>query len=371
MERTSDDIREAESIDSERGEKVLIERDGKFELMNVSDMQAVEGAKITGGQGEIEDDPGMFQQRETDQEKQSQLRDQGSLLKSESVTETKVANGESDDQPEDSETTPKYSSDQPAAQESSHSSSISLGSQPDVSMTPTDKRSPTAEGEGASFHDETSMKQPPASCSELKSESQVQSVAIVDHIHGAKGSSRPKRVTPTKGLASVSMATLSQSSRSDRKRQLQMSRVQSAPGVRLKARGMDEENEKRERNEAAFAAWVARKNEEHIEKCKSEKANQKLNEEELKERRQRNEAAFKAWLAAKNREQKLQGKASTPVTNIPTLDEESRSAAFESWVSKKREQRRKEVELKKKRRMEEEEAAKKVEPGIVEQAYKE
>lgn len=213
----------------------------------------------------------------------------------------------------------------------------------------------------------------------LKSDSRVQIIAS-EHIHGKDGHTKsmasPKAKQPVstsgKHLASGSVLSLRRSAR-----RKQVGRTLSAPGMRIAQRKQDEEaeREKREMNEAAFSAWLIRKNKEIADRQKLAKKNQKMSEEDLRQKREQNEAAFQAWMAAKNRElqeQKASKKLSRPQTSLSKYDDSVRnSEAFEYWLGKKSEQKRKEIELEQRRLKEQEEAAKKADPTIAEQAYKE
>ena len=239
------------------------------------------------------------------------------------------------------------------------SPSNDLDQQPTAASTdnhPTDTHNITQEA--------TAQKDPPHSSGlpssgskELKSGSRVQ---IVENIHH-KG---PQGMKYDKGLTSGSVISLKQVDRRN-----QVSRARSAPGLRVTTTEDEIEKEKRKRSEAAFAGWLVRKNKDLAEKQKFDKEKHKSSEDEVKQRRHQNEVAFQAWLTAKDRElqeQRTKGTMSRPTTSMPYES----SVAYENWLSRKKEQKRMEVELQQKRLQETKEAAKKVDPTIVDKAYK-
>ena len=142
-------------------------------------------------------------------------------------------------------------------------------------------------------------------------------------------------------------------------------RTKSAPGLRHR------EDEVKRRNEAAFLAWLVAKDEELAKRRQAEREEMKRKEDMLSQKQSLNEAAYKAWLERKTSEQELRRKsASRPSTSIPKSDEARKQAAFEAWISSKKEQHRKEVEEERERRAQEEERAKNTDPTLVDQAYK-
>ena len=143
-------------------------------------------------------------------------------------------------------------------------------------------------------------------------------------------------------------------------------RTKSAPGLRHR------ENEVKRRNEAAFSAWLAAKDEELAKRRQAEREELKKKEDMLSQKQSLNEAAYKAWLERKTSELELRRKAaSRPSTSVPKSDEARKQAAFEAWINSKKEQHRKKVEEERERRAQEEEKAKNTNPTLVDQAYKE
>ncbi len=409
------DGREEEIKDSEGVEKVLIERDGKFELVNASDMAAVGGGsqadeRAGGGAREEElnrslDNPGVeLADPRNNQTSAPVAVSEGIAGDGDQPTPngpTLSAHDTSNDPAAPMHRAPQHDtpvnqksvdptsvtdacsdSPEPLQDTSSHYSEIDSSS--DSPEPWQDLPSPATDAKSASEPpelpqaDASDVKKSERSCQgvqsetrgvikpaskphELKSGSRVQ-IVVADHI--------PARTNKT--LSSASTANLGWSSSAARRQQALVNRAVSAPGVR--ARGKSEEDEearmRRERNEVAFAAWLARKNSELMERRNSEKGKHQTSEEELKLKRERSEAAYQAWLSSK-KGFKSQEKLSTPTASVMPVSEEKSSAAFVSWVSRKQRQRQLEKELEQKRNAEQEEAAGKVAPDLVEQAYKE
>ena len=178
------------------------------------------------------------------------------------------------------------------------------------------------------------------------------------------------KLSPQKNTLNVaSSASLAHNSKH---KQLVM-RTKSAPGVREGRQLCEEDALKRERNEAAFRAWLAKKNKEITEQRQTEHSKVRKTEEELREKQRRNELAYQAWLECKKQEyleQKAKEKAIRPVTSITRDEEARRRAAFENWLLRKQEQKLKENDSMQRLREQEEVAAKKADPAIVTQAYK-
>lgn len=416
--------RAEEKRNSEGVEKVLIERDGRFELIDASDMQAIGNRTVTepsvqegpGGGAEGEGGRGGGDPGNAGVEEKPVIEDEGmpSSLAKEGSSDGQSSNSASDSsisshsrdnlpvQPPDSTTTPPSSdrpaqsldeppaqrSDEPPVQRSEEAptqrsdgpttlllddpnasgSSCSIAAEPhgletvtghpDTPKPPQDTPShathskdddPSTHGAHTEAPPST---QPTSTPDKLKSGSRVR-IVTAGHILAKSNV----------GLSSASTAYLGQSSRQP----VKVNRAVSAPGIRAR----DEDNQarvRRERSEAAFAAWLARKNSELMERRKLGREKLQMSEEETKLKRQRNEAAYQAWLASKNKEQKTPEKLSKPP---PTVSEEEKLAAFESWVRRKQRQRRKEKEIEEKRSTEQDEAAKKVPPDIVDRAYRE
>lgn len=139
------------------------------------------------------------------------------------------------------------------------------------------------------------------------------------------------------------------------------SRTKSAPGLRNR-------DEHKQRNEAAYAAWLATKNEELARRRELERQQCKMKEEKVVHKQSMNEAAYQAWIDKKS--QLPRKVVPRPSTSVPKADKAAKQAAFEGWLNSKREQQRKKLDEDRERRLQEEEKAKNSDPTLVEQAYK-
>ena len=144
-------------------------------------------------------------------------------------------------------------------------------------------------------------------------------------------------------------------------------RTKSAPGFRRKG---DEGGEQKRRNDAAFAAWLASKNEEIAKRRQIERQKFKMKEESQMHKQSINEAAYQAWLQKKSNEQLQRKSGSRPATSVPKVDEAAKQASFEAWVNSKRDQHRKKVQEEREKQTQEEEKAKNCDPTTIDQAYK-
>ena len=379
-------------------EKVLIERDGKFELVDASDMQAVETTSLQAvdasdmqamettslqavGSNETEavgSEPQATVESKQDVTPELVVQPQGENTNSMTIND----GGEALQSPLDPDKQPTAATARPATDSPAATTDLDLQptavhatelnqqqtAESDSPVIDLDQLQPTAastDNHATDTHnitqEATAQKDPPHSSGsgskELKSGSRVQ---IVENIHH-KG---PQGMKYDKGLTSGSVISLKQADRRN-----QVSRARSAPGLRVTTTEDEIEKEKRKRSEAAFAGWLVRKNKDLAEKQKFDKEKHKSSEDEVKQRQHQNEVAFQAWLTAKDRElqeQRTKGTMSRPTTSMPYES----SVAYENWLSRKKEQKRWEVELQQKRLQETKEAAKKVDPTIVDKAYK-
>ena len=160
-------------------------------------------------------------------------------------------------------------------------------------------------------------------------------------------------------------------------KQVQRTRTQSAPGPRSMraARQQREGEEERERrqqlSEAAFKAWIQRKNDILVEKRRCEREKSKSTEEDEQRKREMCEMAYQNWLVAKNMEWQKQRALLRPSTSVPKKDEATCRQAFESWMKKKQAQHLEEVKMKEMRTREIKESAEKADPSVIDRAYKE
>ena len=150
-------------------------------------------------------------------------------------------------------------------------------------------------------------------------------------------------------------------------------RAKSSPGFRLEVQSNEDDSLKRERNEAAFRAWLTKKNRALFEQKQNELSKTKLSEEDLTEKQTRNEVAYQTWLECKKQEyleQRAKEKPIRPVTSIKKDGEEGRRVAFENWLSRKHEEKQNKIDNQQRVRQQEEVAARKADPTLVTKAYK-
>lgn len=153
-------------------------------------------------------------------------------------------------------------------------------------------------------------------------------------------------------------------------------RTQSAPISKiskLAQRREEEEKEKRKRmSEAAYSAWIAKKDEERRQRLEVEKLISATTAKNDKQKKEMCEKVYQNWLETKNRElqsQRLQ--QSRPSTSVPKKDEDQCRQAFETWLEKKRTQQNEETKKERVRTQEMEETARKVDPTVIDTVYKE
>ena len=190
---------------------------------------------------------------------------------------------------------------------------------------------------------------------------------ISDHTNDSGANAPPikQRSDDIQHPGNVLSATSTYTLGRERTVNITVGRTKSAPGLRRR------EDEIKRRNETAFSAWLAAKDEELAKRRQAEREETKRKEDMLSQKQGLNEAAYKAWLERKTSELELRRKtASRPSTSIPKSDEARKQAAFEAWINSKKEQHRKEVEEERERRAQEEERAKNTDPTLVDQAYK-
>ena len=214
---------------------------------------------------------------------------------------------------------------------------------------------------------------------ELRESTEKQTVPVADpgnSVHVSDNDSVANHVPPVKQvdqrsddndvhLPNVLSATSTYALGRERTVNVLVGRTKSAPGLRHR------EDEIKRRNEVAFSAWLAAKDEELAKRRQAEREELKRKEDMLSQKQSLNEAAYKTWLERKTSELELRRKtASRPSTSVPKSDEARKQAAFETWISSKREQHRKKVEEERERRAQDEEKAKNTDPTLVDQAYK-
>ena len=153
-------------------------------------------------------------------------------------------------------------------------------------------------------------------------------------------------------------------------------RTQSAPGPRLKrsarvqleAEEEEEREKKRGMNETAFSAWVSRKNEERIKSARARLKNTATEDDEQK-KRDMCEAVYRKWLEEKKRQWQQERILSRPATSVPKKDEEMCRAAFEGWMKKKQTQHLEEAKREQMKTREIADLAEKADPSVIDRVY--
>lgn len=133
----------------------------------------------------------------------------------------------------------------------------------------------------------------------------------------------------------------------------------------------DDEAERRQRSENAFKAWLSKKDAQIAEERRLQRANTRMmTREERLEKIEMCQNAYRAWLENKNREVRERRHHQRNVKSASTKEPQESAIAFKQWLEQKQIQRRKEREIQIKREKEEAELAQRVDPSIANQAYR-
>ena len=336
-------------------EEVVMERDGKFELLSASDIKAEEEAPAPQQEGEGAGDQSNGTDNISQLQRQERLSEEPAVRGTTESLPTAVQEGASREEEiaEAAETSEKG--------EESSGGGVATRESDQPPSTP----SPSDAAKSEEDETKTGVQGTP------KVESQVQ---IVEPGENETTQPRPdsiqgRTVTVGKVLASASASHMPRQGGKRSRR----SRTQSAPGGRATS-SKEEEEERARRNEAAFNAWLTQKNREILERQKRERSKQKDLEEEQQRKRKMCDAAFQNWLEVKNKqwqERRVREASLRPVTSVPKNDEERCRQAFQSWMKRKHTQYVEEVRLRQRKRQEMEEVAQRADPSVVERAYKE
>ena len=188
---------------------------------------------------------------------------------------------------------------------------------------------------------------------------------------------RPQSIDPTASCTPIETlpAVKAPKEQPDLKPKQQI-RMQSAPGssraaklAQQKREAEEERERKNKMSEAAFNAWVARKDEERrkVERERLKCATVGVSE---KEKREMCDRVYQNWVEAKKRELKSQ-RLSRPTTSVPKKDEEQCRQVFESWFERKRTLHMEETKRERMKTQEMEESAKKADTSVIDGVYKE
>lgn len=311
MDSDTSDL-ESEKDGAKDSQKVLIEKGGKFELVNASDMEAV--------------CPGVADQDSSQTEVETVATGEEAAVEGPQAVGVK-----------DSASTDVPLSSEVVVKESASSSS---------------KNSNATDGD-----------------KKLKTSSQVR---IVDDKSTAASPQKVKTLREKMLSTTGSSASMRQLASRAPLRKPAMERTKSAPGGRVASlleQGEDD-IQRRQRNEIAFTAWLNRKKEEYIRQQEQAKEQSKLTEEDLEQKKLRNETTFNSWIATKDRElqaRRAQVKLQRPSTSIPKADS---AVAYASWVERKNQRRRQHTQLVLRTHKQVEESASKSDTTVIDKAYK-
>ena len=139
-----------------------------------------------------------------------------------------------------------------------------------------------------------------------------------------------------------------------------------------KRRWQEAQMERKRRNEAAYNAWLVKKDNQIAEQRKIERMNRAIvTRDDLLHKMENCEVAYKAWLKEKNQkihEKRLEDRA-TKSANLETTTYTS-TLSFQMWLEQKQIQRQKERAIEMRRMKEEAEVEKKITPEDANLAYK-
>ena len=146
-------------------------------------------------------------------------------------------------------------------------------------------------------------------------------------------------------------------------------RMQSAPGSRLMQsvhRQHETKEMKRKLTEAAFGAWVSRKNSERRKSARA-RLKSETTEEDKQKKKEMCETVYQNWLEVKKKEQRV---LSRPSTSVPKKDEEMCRQTFENWKKRKQTQHLDEIKKDQIKARDLAEAAEKADTSVIEKSYK-
>lgn len=124
---------------------------------------------------------------------------------------------------------------------------------------------------------------------------------------------------------------------------------------------------RRKMNDAAFYVWLARKNEAWAAKKKAEQTAQCVSREKRERRAEQSKTAFEVWLARKNQQDQAKESKSSP--KLQPVRQSLCPSVFEIWARTKREEHRKKVKKENQRLEQEEAAAKRVDHNITAKVF--
>lgn len=342
-------------------EKVLIEKDGVFELVSTSEVHAGESvSKIDASEKEATntDDP-LQSHPNTTQSDMSTSEERAGLAESNTRDYGPVQSARENVANETVQQQATDHSDLSDKQDRQNDQLTSV----DSSVPETDQSAKGDNDDRPITQDATESSTPPSTSVDVAAPSSpsIQKASQLSN--------------QSKSLASKSVVVSSNhQKKSNTKSSTNVPRTTSAPSSRLPDKKLTtaEEEEKQRLNEQAFQAWLSKKNKEIVQRLKQEKLKEKKSEEEIDRKKEENELAYKAWLAMKHSQ--LIALSRSKEKKLPVINEEEEKKrideSFETWLSQKRVQRKQEEEVGRKKTEEVEQVARKVDPEIASAAYK-
>ncbi|XP_019851428.1 PREDICTED: coiled-coil domain-containing protein 181-like [Amphimedon queenslandica] len=357
-----------ENISMESQDKVLIEKDGQFELVNSTEVQA--------------DILALEDNKTDDSEISRNISQENDPIKSSANYEAKgkLSDTEEPLAPELDKISSQTPDKMPTQAVESNDDKIASSNNDNTTLNVTeeaiDKTQTEAERVNISqttIEPETEMKNEDAVTVDMQPESEIRDTSRAEG-NSAIGESMSLQAMdkpPSSSMTSSATTRLSRKSSGHRKTKMNGGRskskrlsLQSAPS-RLK-----DKNERALLNERAFRLWVEKKNAELQEKRRKMKTEPLETEED---KLKRNQKAFESWLRKKQKQiislrMAEEAKAQNELSKEEKKEKEKEM--FKSWVQKKTEEKTKLKELEEAKKKEMNILVKKTPQDIAQKAYK-
>ena len=273
-------------MDEDLPEEVVMERDGRFELLSAFDLRAEEEAPAPQQEGEGAGD----QSNGTDN-----IPQKAQLQRQEQLSEEPAERGTTELLPAAVQEGASREEEIAEAAETSGKGEESSGG--GVATRESDQPPSTPLPSDAAKSEEDKTKTGVQGTPKVESQVRIVEPGENETTQPRPDSIQGRTVTVGKVLASASASHMPRQGGKRSRR----SRTQSAPGGRASSSKEEEKEERARRNEAAFSAWLTQKNREILERQKRERSKQKDLEEEQQRKRKICDAAFQNWLEVKNK----------------------------------------------------------------------
>ena len=344
-------------MEEEDLQEMVMERDGKFEVLSAVDLQAAE-EELARHDDQSRPQPTAPQARTLTAPSEELEPDLGTTDRHENTITL------SGDQ---RESLPASKKDDTQETEEGLSSTSSLVAEPDLGSGREAGKGrdtePLPEQENKKEQDNSSVQraQSPDVTGSASTQTELESLSVV------------RAAEPTKERSLSVVRAAEPTKERSYLQPKQHIRMQSAPSASRTAKLAQQKREtevererKKKMSEAAFTAWVARKNEERriIERAKSQSAKVGVSEKEKKAVCDR---AYQNWVEAKKKSLRM----TRPTTSVPKKDEEQCRRAFESWLESKRGLQLEESKRERIKTQEMEESATKADTSVIDRVYKE